>query len=101
MQEKIILDMDATFGKIVFLGAKKDVYEGYGRTRQKVGVGYACYSEKQRSMFVILPPDVTPKVTHEVEVKLIEPYMTFAHSGSRDDSSSERMLYAQDIKLAK
>jgi len=99
--EKMILDIEATFGKIKFLGGKKEVHEGRGRDRKLVGIGYSCYSEKQRSMHVILPPNVLPKVNFEAEVELVNHYSTFLHSGGYGDEISERMLYADNLVMVK
>ena len=101
MKEKIILDIDATFGKVKFLGSRKEVFEGFGRDRKSIGMAWACYSEKQRGMFVVLPSNVTPKVKFEDEIRLVDHYMDFAHSGSGADAVSERMLYAKNLETVR
>jgi len=97
--EKVILNIPESFGKIKFLGAKKEIHEGYGNDRKLLGIGWSCYSEKQRAMQVILPPGVTPKATFEAEVEVVNHYMGFLHSGTRNDESTERLLFADDLVM--
>lgn len=98
------IDVEKTFGGLVFAGEGEVTYEGNGRMRKPVTRTYRLYSERQRAdnVEVVLPALAGEKTfAYEEAVKLKNPYLEVqGKSIGRNQAYADYVLYAEDIERA-